>query len=89
VWNKIDMADLQPGVERDEHDKISRVFISARSGAGLDLLREAIVEAAAMGANPAPGLRPTKNEEQDDAALEFLDEEPGESNPTSTHVGPQ
>jgi GTP-binding protein HflX len=31
VWNKIDMADLQPAVERDEYDKISRVFISARS----------------------------------------------------------
>ena len=46
VWNKIDAAGLEPGVERDEYDKISRVFISARSGAGLDLLREAIVEAA-------------------------------------------
>jgi GTP-binding protein HflX len=33
-------------VERDEYDKISRVFISAHSGAGLDLLRNAIVEAA-------------------------------------------
>jgi GTP-binding protein HflX len=33
-------------VERDEYDKISRVFISAHSGAGLGLLRDAIVEAA-------------------------------------------
>jgi GTP-binding protein HflX len=93
VWNKIDAADLQPGVERDEHDKISRVFISARSGAGLDLLRDAIVEAAksaaSYSANPVPGLSP-ENEEQDDAALEssMLDDD-GESNPTSTHVGPQ
>jgi GTP-binding protein HflX len=46
VWNKIDAAGLEPGVERDEYDKISRVFISAHSGAGLDLLRGAIVEAA-------------------------------------------
>jgi len=46
VWNKIDAADLEPAVERDEYDKISRVFISARTGAGLDLLREAISEAA-------------------------------------------
>jgi GTP-binding protein HflX len=46
VWNKIDAAGLEPGVERDEYDKISRVFISAHSGAGLDLLRDAIVEAA-------------------------------------------
>lgn len=46
VWNKIDAAGLEPTVERDEYAKISRVFISAQSGAGLDLLREAIVEAA-------------------------------------------
>jgi GTP-binding protein HflX len=46
VWNKIDAAGLEPGVERDEYDKIGRVFISAHSGAGLDLLRGAIVEAA-------------------------------------------
>ncbi|MGX4642217.1 GTPase HflX [Massilia sp. SYSU DXS3249] len=91
VWNKIDAADLQPGVERDEYDKISRVFISARSGAGLDLLRDAIVEAATSAATqssyPAQGLT-SKNEEQDDAAPEFLDEDDGESIPTSTHVGP-
>ncbi|QNA89790.1 GTPase HflX [Massilia sp. Dwa41.01b] len=87
VWNKIDAADLQPGVERDEYDKISRVFISARSGAGLDLLRDAIVEAASSDR----GLTP-KNEEQDDAApdlsMDDLSSDAGESNPTSTHVGP-
>lgn len=90
VWNKIDAADLQPGVERDEYDKISRVFISARSGAGLDLLRDAIVEAATQGAreaHAAPGLSP-ENEEQDDAALDFSQDNSGESIPTSTHVGP-
>lgn len=46
VWNKIDAAGLEPSVERDEYDKISRVFISARTGQGLDLLRGAITEAA-------------------------------------------
>jgi GTPase len=46
VWNKIDAAGLEPAVERDEHDNISRVFISARTGAGLDLLRASITEAA-------------------------------------------
>jgi GTP-binding protein HflX len=50
VWNKIDAAGLEPGIERDEYGKISRVFISARSGAGLDLLRDAIGEAAGSGA---------------------------------------
>ena len=60
VWNKIDAAGLEPGVERDEYDKISRVFISAHSGAGLDLLRDAIVEAA----RSEPGL--TSADGQDD-----------------------
>lgn len=46
VWNKIDATGLEPAVERDEYDKISRVFISARTGQGLDLLRAAISEAA-------------------------------------------
>lgn len=50
VWNKIDAADLQPGLERDEYDKIRRVFVSAQSGAGLDLLREAIADFAKAGA---------------------------------------
>jgi len=46
VWNKIDAAGLDPILERDEYDKIERVFASARTGAGLDLLRQAIVEFA-------------------------------------------
>ena len=36
-----------PGVERDEYGRISRVFVSARTGAGLDGLRGAIAEARA------------------------------------------
>lgn len=46
VWNKIDAAGLDPAVERDEYDKIQRVFISAQTGEGLDLLREAVAEYA-------------------------------------------
>ncbi len=46
VWNKIDVAGLAPSVERDEYDKIRRVFVSAQTGAGIDLLRGAIAEFA-------------------------------------------
>lgn len=46
VWNKIDAAGLEPALERDEYDKIRRVFVSAQTGSGLDLLREAIAECA-------------------------------------------
>ena len=58
VWNKIDSAGLQPGVERDQYGRICRVFVSARTGEGLEILRAAIAEfardrAAARGAAAA------------------------------------
>jgi len=46
VWNKIDRTPLLPGIERDECGSISRVRVSARTGAGLEMLRDAIAEAA-------------------------------------------
>ena len=46
VWNKIDLAGLEPAVERDQYGRISRVFVSARTGIGLELLRGAIAEFA-------------------------------------------
>jgi GTP-binding protein HflX len=46
VWNKIDLAGLEPRVERDLYGKISRVFVSARSGAGLEALRGGLAEFA-------------------------------------------
>lgn len=49
VWNKIDAAGLEPALERDEYDKIRRVFLSAHTGAGLDLLRQAVAEFANSG----------------------------------------
>lgn len=42
VWNKIDTGGVAPGVVHDEHGKIARVRVSAKSGAGLDLLRNAL-----------------------------------------------
>jgi len=50
VWNKIDAVgtgnELSPAVERDQYGRISRVFVSARTGAGLQGLRGAIAEFA-------------------------------------------
>jgi GTP-binding protein HflX len=48
VWNKIDVAGLEPGIERDQYGRICRVFVSARTGAGLEALRAAIAEFAAQ-----------------------------------------
>jgi len=44
VWNKIDVVALAPRVERNQYGRISRVFVSARTGAGLHELRGAIAE---------------------------------------------
>lgn len=44
IWNKIDLVNAEPTVERDEYGKIARVFVSAMKGKGLDLLRSAMVE---------------------------------------------
>ena len=49
VWNKIDAAGLNPALERDEYAKIQRVFLSAQTGEGLGMLREAVAEFAKAG----------------------------------------
>jgi GTP-binding protein HflX len=46
IWNKIDRTAAAPGIERDEYGNIVRVRISARSGEGLELLRESLAEYA-------------------------------------------
>ena len=49
VFNKVDLVERKPGIERDEHGQVSAVWLSAESGAGLDLLMEAIGERVAEG----------------------------------------
>ncbi|MHB9101748.1 MAG: GTPase, partial [Sulfuricella sp.] len=44
VLNKIDVNGLAPGLERDEYGRIVRIWVSARSGEGFDLLKEALAE---------------------------------------------
>ena len=44
VLNKIDRTDLEPEILRDASGEIEAVRISALTGVGLDLLREAILE---------------------------------------------
>jgi len=45
VFNKIDLlADAVPRLERDSHGRVWRVWISARTGAGIDLLLGALSE---------------------------------------------
>lgn len=46
VWNKVDLTAASPGVERDDCGNISCVRLSARTGTGVSLLREALAEVA-------------------------------------------
>ena len=53
VWNKIDLTHAAAAVERGDCDKIRRVFLSARTGEGLELLRSVLAECAAQARSPA------------------------------------
>jgi GTP-binding protein HflX len=44
--NKVDLTDAAPQVARDEYGKIAAVWLSAKTGAGVELLREALAEFA-------------------------------------------
>lgn len=44
VFNKIDLTGEAPRFERDAFGRISRVWVSARTGAGMELLREVLAE---------------------------------------------
>jgi len=63
VYNKIDLLPGQePRIDRDSEGRVQRVWISAVSGAGLDLLREALAERLHQLANgdsngPVPAKR--------------------------------
>jgi len=47
VMNKIDLKGLSSGVERDEYGRIVAVRVSARTGDGLDYVRQALAETVA------------------------------------------
>ncbi len=58
VFNKLDLTSMAPAAERNEYGRIHKVFLSAKDGQGLSLLREALVEAAVeknLGSRTMPG----------------------------------
>lgn len=44
VMNKIDLAGIEPRIDRDSEGRPQRVWLSAATGVGLDLLRQALGE---------------------------------------------
>ncbi len=67
VYNKLDLTGVAPGIVRDEYGKLQSVYVSAQTGAGLELLRDALSEilraAQAADDDGAPGetASPTLN----------------------------
>jgi len=60
VHNKLDLVALDPGVNRDEYGKLQAVYVSARTGAGLNLLRASLGEILSdMRAPQAPAMDDT------------------------------
>ena len=57
VYNKIDLAGLEPRVQTDAHGTICRVFLSAQQRLGLDGLRQAISQFALNLENNATSLQ--------------------------------
>jgi GTP-binding protein HflX len=57
VYNKLDLTGVAPGVGRDEYGKLQSVYVSAQTGAGLELLREALSEVLAAGQAQAEASR--------------------------------
>jgi GTP-binding protein HflX len=44
VYNKLDLTGVAPGVVRDEYGRLQSVYVSAQTGAGLEVLRDALSE---------------------------------------------
>ncbi len=44
VYNKLDLTGVAPGVGRDEYGRLQSVYVSAQTGAGLELLRDVLSE---------------------------------------------
>ncbi len=48
VYNKVDLRGEEPRIDRDADGKVERVWLSAKTGEGLDLLHDAVVEYLAV-----------------------------------------
>lgn len=44
IFNKIDLQNLPASVQRDDYARITRIYLSAKTGAGVDELRAALAE---------------------------------------------
>ncbi|MEW5771203.1 MAG: GTPase HflX [Pseudomonadota bacterium] len=73
VMNKIDLTGAEPKMVRDEYGKIAAVWLSARTGAGIDLLREALGEHAKTHVTDTDHARDIRPTTSDDAETDGTD----------------
>ena len=64
VYNKLDLTGVAPGVGRDEYGKLQSVYVSAQTGAGLELLRDALSEILLAGRVQGEAGAPDENTPQ-------------------------
>ncbi len=68
VYNKLDLTGVAPGVGRDEYGRLQSVYISAQTGAGLELLRETLSEILLASRAPVAADEVEEAGEVDDTA---------------------
>ena len=44
IMNKIDRLDTEPRIDRDEEGRVRRIWVSAKTGAGLELIQSVLLE---------------------------------------------
>lgn len=44
IMNKIDRLDMEPRIDRDDEGRVRRIWVSAKTGAGLDLIQSVLLE---------------------------------------------
>ena len=44
IMNKIDLLDMEPRIDRDDEGRVRRIWVSAKTGAGLDLIQSVLLE---------------------------------------------
>lgn len=59
ILNKIDLSDISDrgaGIVRNEYGRIVRIRLSAKTGEGLEFIRQALTEAVSKGPEPLDGM---------------------------------
>ncbi len=69
VLNQIDRLGMEPGMERDEYGRIRTVRISAMTGAGVDLIKQVMIEhQQSIASKPSEHVEASAVEESENAA---------------------